>query len=319
MFETGPIQWLQGFTSPTVTWLMTGVTQLGYTPVYAALVLFLAFAVRLRPALFVLLGLLLNGVMTEGLKTSVAFPRPDHVVQLQTRSPAPPATFDAHGFWSLPSAETRAAVRATAGISYGFPSGHVSAAMAFCLGVALFFRWRLFLALALVWPLLMGLSRMYLGRHFLADVLGGLAVGVVAAALAARLLRWLDHPREPARQPRRLVLLCGATLALAVVSLFTPSLDPENVGRLAGLICIYAGLTVKGFPVDAGGPWQRAGRFVAAVLIYLAISRLGEWGLELSGWEDQRLPVLIAAALIFIGSLLGAVALARRLRWYRAA
>ncbi|MEE9138377.1 MAG: hypothetical protein V3V07_07530, partial [candidate division NC10 bacterium] len=154
---------------------------------------------------------------------------------------------------------------------------------------------------------------------FLADVLGGLAVGVVAAASAAVLLRWLDHPREPERQPRRLALLCGATLALAIVTPFTPLLDPENVGRLTGLICIYAGLTVKGFPVESGRLRHRAGRFVAAVLIYLAISRLADWGLEFSGWEDQRLPVLIAAALIFVGSFLGAVALGHRLRWYRAA
>jgi membrane-associated phospholipid phosphatase len=281
--------------------------------------LFLAFAVRLRPAMAVLLGLLIGGIVTGGLKTSVAFPRPDHVVQLQTASPAQSDRFDAQGFWRLPTAEARAAVRATPGISYGFPSGHVSAAMAFCLGVALFYRWRLFLPFALIWPLLMGLSRMYLGRHFLADVLAGLAVGVVAAASAAVVLRWLDHPREPEQQPRRLALLCGTTLALAIVTPFTSFLDPENVGRLTGLIWIYAGLTLKGFPVESGRLRHSAGRFVTAVLIYLAISRLANWGFELSGWEDQGFPTLIAAALIFGGSFLGAVALGHRLRWYRIA
>lgn len=319
MFEMHPVQWLQGFSSPTVSWLMHGVTLLGYTPVYAALMLFLAFAVRLRPAMAVLLGLLIGGIATEGLKISVAFPRPDDVVQLQTASPTRSATFDAQGFWRLPTPEARAAVRATPGSSFGFPSGHVSAATAFCLGVALFYRWRLFLPFAVIWPLVMGLSRMYLGRHFLADVLGGLAVGAVAAASAAVLLRWLEHPREPTKQRQRLALLCGATVALAVVTPFTSLLDPENVGRLAGLMGIYAGLTVMGFPVESGRLRHRVGRFVIAVLIYVAISRLADWGLERSGWEDQGFPILIAAALIFGGSFLGAVTLGHRLRWYRVA
>lgn len=298
---------------------MNGVTRLGYTPVYAALMLFLAFAVRLRPAMAVLLGLLIGGIVTEGLKASVAFPRPDHIVQLQTASSAQSDRFDARGFWHLPTAEARAAVRATPGVSYGFPSGHVSVATAFCLGVVLIYRWRLFLPFALIWPLVMGLSRMYLGRHFLADVLGGLAVGVVAAASAALVLRWLDRPREPTRQLRRLALLCGTTLALVIVTPFTSLLDPENVGRLTGLIGIYAGLTVKGFPVESGRLRHRAGRFVTAVLIYLAMSRLADRGLELSGWEDQGFPIVLAAALTLGGSFLGAVALGHRLRWYRIA
>ncbi|MFW9804768.1 MAG: hypothetical protein ACFFFC_19085 [Candidatus Thorarchaeota archaeon] len=163
------------------------------------------------------------------------------------------------------------------------------------------------------------MSVMYLGRHFLADVLGGLAVGAVAAASAALLLRWLEHPREPTKQRRRLALLCGATVALVIVTPFTSLLDPENVGRLTGLMGIYAGLTVMGFPVESGRLRHRAGRFVTAVLIYVAISRLADWGLERSGWEDQRFPILLAAALIFGGSFLGAVALGHRLRWYRVA
>ena len=79
MFQTEPILWLQSLGSPPLTWLLYAVTLLGYTPVYVALLLVLAFAVRLRPSLAVLGGVLLSGILTEGFKDAVAYPRPDEV------------------------------------------------------------------------------------------------------------------------------------------------------------------------------------------------------------------------------------------------
>lgn len=323
MFEIGPVVWLQSFATPALTGVMRGVTQLGYTPVYAALLLLLSFAVRLRPALGVLLALLLNGVMTGALKTTIAFPRPSHLdarlLEPGTASPPALGALDAGGFWSLPSAELRAAVRTTPQASYGWPSGHVSAATACCVAIVLFFRWRPFLAFAAVWPLFMGLSRMYLGRHFLADVLGGLAVGAAAAGLAFLLVRWLDRPTELASQQRRLAATWAATLALAALTPFTVLLDPETVGRLVGLVAGYGVLALVGFPDDAARLRQRAGRLAGAVLLYVAASRLLDLGLELAGWEDLPLPALLTAALVMAGTILGGVALGRRLRCYPAA
>jgi hypothetical protein len=58
--------------------------------------------------------------------------------------------------------------------AHGFPSGHVSATTAFVVGWAMLAgsrrrRW----AFAATWIAAMALSRMYLGRHFLGDVIGG--------------------------------------------------------------------------------------------------------------------------------------------------
>jgi membrane-associated phospholipid phosphatase len=323
MFETDLIYRIQSLASPPLTWLMVAVTDLGYTPVYVAVMLVLLFAIRLRPALGVLLCLLFAAVMTQGLKTSIAFPRPSDVdarlLDPGAESLDQPAALSGSGFWSLPSGDARAAVRETPEPSYGFPSGHVSAATAFCLGVVLFFGWRRFLPFALAWPLVMGVSRMYLGRHFLADVVGGLVVGVLAAGCGTVLLRWLDHPGRRSQRPLRLAAVSGAALGLAVLSLFTVSLDPKIVGGLAALIWAYAVLTVVGFPSDAGGPWHRAGRLAGAVAIYLVISRLLDWGLKVSGWEDLRLATLCVSVLVLSGTILGAVTLGRRMRWFRAA
>jgi membrane-associated phospholipid phosphatase len=295
---------------------MTAVSNLGYTPVYSLLLLVLGFGIKLRPAMGVLLALVLNGIVTAGLKDSIAFPRPEHVQQLRDASPDSAEVFDADGFWGLPSPQATEAVRATPGISFGFPSGHVSAAMAFCLAVAIFFRWRAFVVIAAVWPLVMSLSRMYLGRHFVADVIAGLAVGAMTTLAAVAILRWVDGVDAPSDARRRVSIFGAALLALAVAGGLVPALDAENVGRLVGVGILYAALTLSGFPVEAVGIRPRVGRFLTAALIYVTLQQASGWLLDTLTWEDYPIPEMVRAALVLGGSFLGAVAVASRWQWY---
>ena len=72
--------------------------------------------------------------------------------------------------------------------SFSFPSGHTTAAFAFT-GAMLFapLKNRLGRVTAVVLAVSMGLSRLYVGVHYPTDVLGGVAVGLGCAWLAAAL------------------------------------------------------------------------------------------------------------------------------------
>jgi membrane-associated phospholipid phosphatase len=76
---------------------------------------------------------------------------------------------------------------------HAFPSGHTAASTAF-FAVLLFANWRIGLA-CLPIPLLIGFSRMYVGAHYLSDVVCAALLGFLCAFLAVRLL--------PSKIPKR--------------------------------------------------------------------------------------------------------------------
>ena len=73
-----------------------------------------------------------------------------------------------------------------------FPSGHVTASMAF-FGVLFFANRRVGVACLLI-PILIGFSRIYVGAHYLSDVVCGVILGILSAVLVARVfLRQMNN------------------------------------------------------------------------------------------------------------------------------
>jgi undecaprenyl-diphosphatase len=77
--------------------------------------------------------------------------------------------------------------------SWSFPSGHATISAAVCCTLA-YVLWRegfvgrwTALAFAVLAPLLVGVSRLYLNVHWATDVLGGWSIGLFVAALSAAL------------------------------------------------------------------------------------------------------------------------------------
>ncbi len=115
-----------------------------------------------RIFLAMLLAMMLAGVAGTGIKRTVPRARPS--VQTDTR-------------WGGPRFSSK---------YHSFPSGHIGASTAF-FGVLLIARRRVGLA-CLPIPILIGLSRMYIGAHYLSDVVCGAILGTLCALVVAHVL-----------------------------------------------------------------------------------------------------------------------------------
>ena len=115
-----------------------------------------------RIFLAMLLAMLLAGVAGTVIKRTVPRARPS--VQTETR-------------WGGPHFSSK---------YHSFPSGHVGASTAF-FGVLLIARRRIGLACLSI-PILIGFSRMYIGAHYLSDVVCAAILGILFALVVAHFL-----------------------------------------------------------------------------------------------------------------------------------
>lgn len=76
-----------------------------------------------------------------------------------------------------------------------FPSGHVANAATVTVALALLIRRRWLVAAAVVWPVLMAVSRTYLNVHWLSDTIAGASLGTFVAVAVVTLAGWQERHR----------------------------------------------------------------------------------------------------------------------------
>jgi membrane-associated phospholipid phosphatase len=148
---------------------MRYVSWLGDWPLHAAVgLIFLGFAWRrgseewAHILLAMLLAMMLAGVAGTVIKRTVPRARPSVITDAQ---------------WGGPRFSSK---------YHSFPSGHVSASTSF-FGVLLIARRRIGLA-CLPIPIFIGISRMYIGAHYLSDVVCAAILGFLCALVIAHLM-----------------------------------------------------------------------------------------------------------------------------------
>lgn len=113
---------------------------------------------------------------------------------------------------------------------YSFPSGHTQNVVATFGGIARWNKNRLLRVVCIAIAVLTGLSRMYLGVHTPLDV------GVSLVIATVLVFGFYPLIRRCAEEPKRMAVLLGAMLALAVayvcyanLTRFPADIDPENL------------------------------------------------------------------------------------------
>ncbi|MCJ7580856.1 MAG: phosphatase PAP2 family protein [Candidatus Aminicenantes bacterium] len=281
MFQTEIIIFLQSFASDFLTVFFKFFTEIGKSTYAAPLVLIVMFGISFRMGFILLHVVSWNGLITFYLKELFSLPRPlnvdFHVKLLGEAVPnaTPLESLGAKNFFGGFSKDTLEYIRTYPFDSWGFPSGHASHAVALWGSISLYVKKKLFYVTAVMMIVFISLSRMYLGRHFLADVLGGLLLGFLVTLVFYRgiyknnsILNFLFEKKKKIRISISTVLLLFYFLFVPFLVLLIPGILIKQVGALLGLNLGFLWIRHRGIPKDSGTIFQRFGRVLLAGTVF---------------------------------------------------
>jgi undecaprenyl-diphosphatase len=120
------------------------------------------------------------------------------------------------------------------GGNYGFISGHATNLFGFATFCALIFRNKLFTFTIFLFALLISYSRIYIGVHFISDVVVGAFVGTLIGVFVYLLYNWMrrrwlfmddEQLKKPVCSMRKTYFLCGVFyLYIIIISVFNNQL-----------------------------------------------------------------------------------------------
>lgn len=327
MFQTEPNHFLQTLDHPVIFWLMNGITYLGYNSAYVAALIILFFSVSLKRSFIIMHMLIWTALVTSLLKDFFALPRPENVdaslrkLISEFTAHSPFVRQGAQHFFGLPAAEAIDYYRANQLDSFGFPSGHVSGTTAFWGGIALFIQQNWLRIIGLLVIVLMPLSRMYLGRHFLADVLGGLALGAFTVLAAWFFLVKREKLTSYINKPKLTLAVSLPTLLFVFFCIGLPvffiAAGNTVASQFLGLNLAFLLVGLQGFPSDEGTVVVRILRSVLAIAVLVGSSIALDQLMKAAGLYDYESLVLVKRGLEMFLLIWGTTAIAKKIGWYK--
>ncbi|MGD8536743.1 MAG: phosphatase PAP2 family protein [Candidatus Aminicenantes bacterium] len=319
MFQTEIILFLQSYASGFLTIFFKFFTEIGRSSFVIPIMLVILFGVSFRSG-FVLVHLVLwNGIITNSLKELFSLPRPANVdsnillLGENFPNPTPFTDMGAKSFFGRLPQNVVDYLRVNRIDSWGFPSGHSSMAIALWGSISLFFKKIWVWIIAGMMIIFIPLSRMYLGRHFLADVMGGLLLGFLVLLIfynlvfkKEKLMIFLFEKLGKVQLDLKSILFLTYFLIVPLLLLFVPKIDPEDTATILGLNLGFLLLWFRGIPKDSGKIWQRMARVGIAFIFYYGISEALEKGTGLIFKNDlgpvEFIRQTLTIFLIFWGS-----------------
>jgi len=215
-YERSVFLWLNGHHSPfwdSFMWLYTG--QVVWIPLILLFLFVFIYKTEWKESVLILLSIVLIVVVCDQFSSHLC--KPYFMRFRPSRHP------DFKDFVHI--------VNDYRGGNYGFISGHAANAFGFAMFSLLLFRYRPYTILVLVWSTLMAYTRIYLGVHFLSDIIPGALSGIffgflvykLYVAVRRKVLKKTDKPCHifPDSRKRLLIFALLATiLFLLVYSIF---------------------------------------------------------------------------------------------------
>jgi membrane-associated phospholipid phosphatase len=287
MFDTVTVIWLQQWASPPLTEAMRLVSLSGYVPACLAIAVVCTFGWRTHVGTLIVLEVLFADALTMAGKSQLEWPRP-HAIDSRVHELGVSDAFRA------------GAVTARRADEFGFPSGHVATTVACAGAIATSVGSRWLVGPAVLWISAMAISRMYLGRHFPIDVLGGVAVGLLGLAVAWWTLRGQRRQRGLCHRRGRVVAgLSGIVLTWTV---FAEGLGAYGAGRFVGMTSAAYWLAAK----DRIDAVPNDGRLLVRLALGLLLMGVTAWS-ELSLSDPASLAG--SAGALVVSALLSAAVL----------
>lgn len=222
-YERNLFLWLNDYHTEywdTFMWIYSG--KLIWLPLVVAALAIFVYKIKWKEAVVLLLCAGLIGILCDYFSAQVIKPyferfRPTHHP-------------DFHEF-----VET---VRGYRGGRYGFISNHAANGFGIVTFTALLFRYKYFTLTIVLWATLTAYSRVYLGVHFISDVVGGAIWGVFAGSLVYYIYLTsrqyiLKVPKEELKTPvyskdRAKILMAVIFLTIAFIAIYSAIFDIPN-------------------------------------------------------------------------------------------
>lgn len=287
MFQTNINQFLQSFSAPWLDAFVKSISWAGDQTFVVGVLCLIVLGIDFRRGFLLLQLVLLTIISTDVAKTLLSLPRPFFVdASLNDFGALAEGTKiitsnTVESFFGFFQPETLQAYRALPP-SYddlGFPSGHTSGAIALWGGMALIFRKKSLTIFAAVMIILMMISRMYLGKHFIGDVIGGAVIGTLFLALAHTLIQNanLDRLFEKETYSFRVqtkflaaITLIGFAIPLALF--FSGEGLTGRMASLIGLNLAFWLLITTEIDSENGALWQRSLRVILGFAMFFAFN-----------------------------------------------
>jgi membrane-associated phospholipid phosphatase len=278
MFNTSINHLLQSLDNPIVFWILNIISILGSLYCIIFILFALIGGVDFRKGFLVAYIFGWTILLTIFLKDYFDYPRPlavDNTLKgfgvekvANNLGPLQPS-----GFFELFSKELLSKTRESEIERTGFPSGHTSSQVAIWIGLALLIRKRWLWVFSISFVVLTMISRLFLAKHYLGDVSGGLVLGLSIVGVIYYLIHRLKLEASDHMNRAQAIFFALPLILL----LFYKYLPAFQTGSTIGLSLAYLFIVYKwGNPILSSSLPKKVLNVLIYFLIFVSFYFLGK-------------------------------------------